>query len=154
MVAPNLRRVEATVSRDRVALASPAFLFVKPAAVAPVQSAIRFIQQLDAGKPLRILFAVETGHDKPQRKTMPLRQRLAVHFVSDERGRLHRLCKPKRLVVAVGRTKENGGDVGLRLYLREQCRQPHAFPNGVRTKAAPYSVGNTKQRRFLLDRWH
>ncbi len=64
VVAPNLRRVEATVSRDRVALASPALLFVKPAAVAPVQSAIRFIQQLDPGKPLRILFAVETGHDQ------------------------------------------------------------------------------------------
>src|SRR6266700_4530163 len=64
MVAPNLRRVEATVSRDRVALASPALLFVKPAAVAPVQSTIRFIQQLDPSKPLRILFAVETGHDQ------------------------------------------------------------------------------------------
>src|SRR5438552_18115908 len=64
VVAPNLRRVEATVSRDRVALASPALLFVKPAAVAPVQSAIRFIQQLDPSKPLRILFAVETGHDQ------------------------------------------------------------------------------------------
>src|SRR6266480_2162131 len=64
VVTPNLRRVEATMSRDRVALASPALLFVKPAAVAPVQSAIRFIQQLDPGKPLRILFAVETGHDQ------------------------------------------------------------------------------------------
>src|SRR6266566_8944767 len=64
MVAPNLRRVEATVGWDRVALASPALLFVKSAAVAPVQSAIRFIQQLDPGKPLRILFAVETGHDQ------------------------------------------------------------------------------------------
>src|SRR6266702_4331971 len=64
VVAPNLRRVEATVSRDSVALASPALLFVKPAAVAPVQAAIRFIQQLDAGKPLWILFAVEAGHDQ------------------------------------------------------------------------------------------
>src|SRR2546430_13191367 len=64
VVAPNLRRVEATVSRDRVALASPALLFVKPAAVAPVQAAIRFIQQLDPGKPLRVFLAVETGHDQ------------------------------------------------------------------------------------------
>src|SRR5437762_7154412 len=64
VVAPNLGRVEATVSRDRVALASPALLFVKSAAVAPVQAAIRFIQQLDAGKPLWILFAVETGYDQ------------------------------------------------------------------------------------------
>src|SRR5206468_8031902 len=38
MVAPNLRRVEATVSRDRVALTSPTLLLVKPAAVTPVQS--------------------------------------------------------------------------------------------------------------------
>ena len=64
MVASNLRRVEATVRWDRVALASSALLFVKPAAVAPVQAAIRFIQQLDAGKPLWILFAVEAGHDQ------------------------------------------------------------------------------------------
>jgi len=64
MAAANLRRIEATVGWDRVALASPALLFVKPAAVTPVQSAIRFIQQLDPGKPLRILFAVEAGHDE------------------------------------------------------------------------------------------
>src|SRR6266566_5988602 len=64
MVSSNLRRVEATVSRDRVALASPALLFVKSAAVAAVQSAIRFIQELDAGKPLRIFLAVEAGHDQ------------------------------------------------------------------------------------------
>src|SRR6266700_2930984 len=44
MVAPNLRRVEATVGWDRVALASPALLFVKPAAVTPVQAAIGFVQ--------------------------------------------------------------------------------------------------------------
>ena len=43
MVAPYLRRVEATVGRDRVALASPALLFVKAATVAPVQPAIGFI---------------------------------------------------------------------------------------------------------------
>jgi hypothetical protein len=64
MVAPNLGRVEATVGRDRVTLAPPALLFVKPAAVAPVQTAIGFIQQLDAGKPLWILFAVEARHDQ------------------------------------------------------------------------------------------
>src|SRR5207244_7976394 len=131
MVAPNLRRIEATVGWDRVALASPALLFVKPAAVAPVQAAIRFIQQLDAGKPLWILFAVEAGHDQAQRKTMSPRQRLAVHLVGDERGWLHRLREPKRLVVTVGRAKENGGDGGLRLYLSEQCRQRDAFPNRV-----------------------
>src|SRR6266404_9047096 len=85
---------------------------------------------------------------------MPPRQRLAVHFVSDERGWLHRLREPKRLVIAVGRAKENRSDVRLRLYLREQCRQRDAFPNGVRAKATAYSVGNTKQRRFLLDRRH
>src|SRR6266516_3251770 len=54
MVSPNLRRVEATVGWDRVALAAPPLLFVKPAAMTPVQPTIHFIQQLDAGKPLRI----------------------------------------------------------------------------------------------------
>src|SRR5437762_10883004 len=80
MVAPHLRRVEATVGRDRVALAAPALLLVKPAAVTPVQPTIRFIQQLDAGKPFRIFLAVETRNDKPELKTVSLRQRLAVHF--------------------------------------------------------------------------
>ena len=82
---------------------------------------------------------------------MSLRQGLAIHFVGYERCRLHRLREPKRLVVAVGRTKENSSDVGFRLYLGEQCRQRNAFPNSVRAKAAAYSVGNTKQRRFLLN---
>src|SRR5436190_8065818 len=105
MIAPNLGRVDATMSRAYIAFASPAMLFVKPAAVAPVQAAIRFIQQLDAGKPLWIFFAVETGYDQAQRKTVPPRQRLAVHFVGNKRGRLHRLREPKRLVVAVGCAK-------------------------------------------------
>src|SRR5437867_1101656 len=101
MVAPHLRRIEATVRWNRVALSSPALLFIKPAAVTPVQTAIGFIQQLDAGKPLWILFAVEAGHDKPKRKTVSLRQRLAVHFVGDERSWLHRFGEPKRLVITV-----------------------------------------------------
>src|SRR6266699_1726699 len=85
---------------------------------------------------------------------MPPRQRLAVHFVGDERGWLHRLREPKRLVITVGSAEENSCHVRLRLNLREQCRQRDAFPNSVRAKAAAYSVGNTKQRRFLLDSWH
>src|SRR5437588_1324963 len=85
---------------------------------------------------------------------MPPRQWLAVHFVGDERGWLHRLLEPKRLVITVGSAKQNRSDVRLRLYLREQCRQRDAFPNGVRAKATAYSVGNTVQSSLLLDRWH
>ena len=43
MVAYHLRRVKATVGWDRVALASPALLFIKAAAVAPVQTGIGFV---------------------------------------------------------------------------------------------------------------
>src|SRR5438093_1076789 len=52
---------------------------------------------------------------------MPPRQRLAVHFVGDERGWLHRLREPKRLVVAVGRATENRRDF---LHLRTPILAP------------------------------
>src|SRR6266550_5335279 len=154
MIAPNLGRVDATMSRDYIAFTSPALLFIKTAAVAPVQAAIRLVQQLDAGKPLGVLFAVEAGNNQPQRKPVPPWQRLAVHFISDQGRRLHCLLEPKRLVIPISCAKENSRDVGLWLYLRKQCRQRDAFPNSVGAKATTYSEGNTKQRRFLLDSRH
>src|SRR6266481_5581193 len=133
MIAPNLGRVDATMSRDYIAFTSPALLFIKTAAVAPVQAAIRFIQQLDTGKPLGVLLAVKAGNNQPQRKPVPPWQRLAV---------------------PISCAKENSCDVGLWLHLSEKGRQRNALPNGVRAKATTYSVGNTKQRRFLLDSRH
>src|SRR6266403_3493694 len=154
MVAPNLGRVDATMSRDYIAFTSPALLFIKTAAVAPVQAAIRLIQQLDAGEPLWVLFAVQAGNNQPQRKPVPPWQRLAVHFIRDQGRRLHCLLEAKRLVITIGCPKENSRDVGLWFHLREKGRQRNALPNAVRAKATTYSVGNTKQRRFLLDSRH
>src|SRR5882724_2688754 len=154
MVAPNLGRVDATMSRDYIAFTSPAFLFIKTATVAPVQAAIRLIQELDAGQPLGVLFAVKARNNQPQRKPVPPWQRLAVHFIRDQGRRLHCLLEPKRLVIPISCAKENSRHVGLWFHLREKGLQRHALPNGVRAKATTYSVGNTKQRRFLLDSRH
>src|SRR6266853_4744460 len=154
MITPNLGRVDSTVSRDYIAFTSPALLFIKTAAVAPVQAAIRLIQQLDAGEPLWVLFAVQAGNNQPQRKPVPPWQRLTVHFIRDQGRRLHCLLEPKRLVIPISCAKENSGDVGLWFHLREKGRQENAFPNSVGAKATTYSVGNTKQRRFLLDSRH
>src|SRR5882724_6896 len=154
MITPNLGRVDATMSRDYIAFTPPALLFIKTAAVAPVQAAIRLIQQLDAGKPLGVLFAVKAGNNQPQRKPVPPWQRLAVHFIRDQGRQLHCLLEPKRLVIPISCAKENSRDVGLWLYLREKGRQRNALPNRIRAKATTYSVGNTKQRRFLLDSRH
>src|SRR6266480_5379984 len=154
MITPNLGRVDSTVSRDYIAFTSPALLFIKAAAVAPEQAAIRLIQQLDTGKPLGVLLAVKAGNNQPQRKPVPPWQRLAVHFIRDQGRRLHCLLDPKRLVIPISCAKENSCDVGLWFHLREKGRQRNALPNGVRAKATPYSVGNTKQRRFLFDSRH
>src|SRR6266478_3391644 len=154
MIAPNVGRVDATMSRDYIAFTPPALLFVKTAAVAPVQAAIRLVQQLDAGKPLGVLLAVKAGNNQPQRKPVPPWQRLAVHFIRDQGRRFHCLLEPKRLVIPISCAKENSRDVGLWVHLRKKGRQRNALPNGVRAKATTYSVGNTKQRRFLLDSRH
>src|SRR6266436_3621799 len=140
MITPNLGRVDSTVSRDYIAFTSPALLFIKAAAVAPAQATIRLIQQLDAGQPLGVLFAVKARNNQPQRKSVPPWQRLAVHFIRDQGRRLHCLLEPKRLVVAIGCAKENSRDVGLRFHLREKGRQRNALPNRIRAKATTYSV--------------
>src|SRR5262249_47649974 len=44
--------------------------------------------------------------------------------------------------------------VRFRFHLLKQVPQWHAFPDRVRAKAAADSVGDAKQRRFLLDRGH
>src|SRR6266404_3858355 len=154
MIDPNLSIADATISHDYTALTPPALLFIKTAAVAPVQAAIGLIQQLDAGKPLGVLLAVKAGNNQPQRKPVPSWQRLAVHFIRDQGRRFHCLLEPKRLVIPITCAKENSRDVGLWVHLRKKGRQRDAFPNGVRAKATTYSVGNAKQRRFLLDSRH
>src|SRR5205823_11426902 len=67
---------------------------------------------------------------------------------------LHCPLEPKRLVIPSRCAKENSRDFGLLLYLREKGQQRNALPNRIRAKATTYSVGNTKQRRFLLDSRH
>src|SRR5262249_47957820 len=120
MIAPNLRRVDSTMRRNRVTLTTPALLLVKSATVPAMQAAIGFVKELDSRQPLRILLAIKAGHNQSQRKSVTLRKQFAVHLVSDKRGWLHRFLETKCFVVAVGGAEQYRRHVRFRFHLLKQ----------------------------------
>src|SRR4029077_13191219 len=119
MVSRDSRRIDAAVSWDNIALATPALFFVESAAMAAMKAGVGFVQKLDPGEPLGIFLAVKPGNNHSQRKTVTLRQWLAVHLVCYQRGGLHRFFEAKRLVVSVRRAEEHRRHIRLRLH---QCK--------------------------------
>src|SRR4029077_1031763 len=154
MVSRDSRRIDAAVSWDNIALATPALFFVESAAMAAMKAGVGFVQKLDAGEPLGIFFAVKPGHNHSQRKTMTLRQWLAVHLVCDQRAGLHSFLEAKRLVVSVRGAEEYRRHLRLRLRQCAHGRKRHAFPNRIRTQPAANAIGNAEERGFLLDCRH
>ena len=112
------------------------------------------MRQFDARKPFHMFLAEVAGHNHARWITVPMRQRHAIHLVSNERGRLHRFLQRDGISIIVYAPKTNA--CSLRKWCRrfEQIAQHHAFPDSVADQSGIKSIADAHQCRLLFDRSH
>ena len=88
----------------------------------------------------------------PRRKAMTIGQRLAIHFVGDEGGGIHRLLERKRIGVIIDAVQADFGRAVERATgSLEQGAHRDALPKRVAHQPGIEAVADAHQRCFLID---
>ena len=96
-----------------------------------------------------MFLAEVAGNDHPQRVTVPIRQRRAIHFVGKQRRRCHRFFERDSVSVIIDAVQAHPRGAGKHAGLVKQIPQRKTFPHGIADQTRIQAVTDTHKRCLL-----